>query len=256
MELEYNILAIEVTRRCNQRCEGFCMRGEAQNLDIDFKYIDKLLENDFKGVSKLVFTGGEPTLNPEVIAYTIDKIIEANLPFVTIDMVTNGLVYSQKIVDAFERFCKYVKNSDILGDFSEFGCFVRESLLKGDLSFANISFSNDSHHKGISSDVINSYYDNCKDTRLSMMGEPTLVLRSGFSNYGLSMKNSIDNKIVGDLVVNGILLTTKGNVCLHGAAGSYDFIDSHSVGNSILHKSLNEYCLDVLPREKEKVKIR
>ena len=35
MKLNYNSLAIEVTRRCNSSCENFCMRGPVQNLDIN-----------------------------------------------------------------------------------------------------------------------------------------------------------------------------------------------------------------------------
>lgn len=33
MEIYVNYLAIEVTRRCNMKCEH-CLRGDAQNLDI------------------------------------------------------------------------------------------------------------------------------------------------------------------------------------------------------------------------------
>jgi len=38
----YN-LVIEVTRRCNMECEH-CLRGEAENVDMDIKYIEKLFQ--------------------------------------------------------------------------------------------------------------------------------------------------------------------------------------------------------------------
>lgn len=40
MERRYSELVIEVTRRCNQVCKDFCMRGPQQNLDISCDDID------------------------------------------------------------------------------------------------------------------------------------------------------------------------------------------------------------------------
>ena len=64
-------LAIEVTQRCNLNCDH-CLRGCARNVNITKEIIDKTLDN-FEHISSITFTGGEPTLNPEAIIYTIDK---------------------------------------------------------------------------------------------------------------------------------------------------------------------------------------
>ena len=39
-------LSLEITRRCNELCPGFCMRGNAQNLDMSKKIVDKVLLNN------------------------------------------------------------------------------------------------------------------------------------------------------------------------------------------------------------------
>jgi len=55
-------LIIEITRKCNFTCDH-CLRGEAQNKDIDHKVIDALLDNNIEYISNITFTGGEPSLN-------------------------------------------------------------------------------------------------------------------------------------------------------------------------------------------------
>ena len=88
--MKYNLgdLAIEVTRRCNMSC-AHCLRGEAQNMDIDKKYIDKLLE-DVSNISYILFTGGEPSLNIEAIEYTLQRCQELNISVGGFYIVTNG----------------------------------------------------------------------------------------------------------------------------------------------------------------------
>ena len=77
MQSYYANLGIEVTRRCNQVCENFCMRGASQTMDIPVEYIDLFLDqkrNQYKAVDQLLFSGGEPTLNEDAIVYTVQKI--------------------------------------------------------------------------------------------------------------------------------------------------------------------------------------
>lgn len=53
--------AIEVTRRCNMACEH-CLRGEAEDLDLDLALAKMALEG-IRSIDQIVFTGGEPSLN-------------------------------------------------------------------------------------------------------------------------------------------------------------------------------------------------
>ena len=102
-------LGIEVTRRCNMNC-AFCARGKAQNVDITKEIINKTLDeiqaNDVY-IHMLRFNGGEPTLNPEAIEYTIDEIIRRRLLVRYICIFTNGIEKSKKMRDALIRFVNY-----------------------------------------------------------------------------------------------------------------------------------------------------
>ena len=70
-----NNVFIEVTRRCNMCC-AHCLRGDAESIDIQEKYIDAFLDNFEKGayISSLTFTGGEISLNIPAIRYTLNAV--------------------------------------------------------------------------------------------------------------------------------------------------------------------------------------
>ena len=70
-----NNVFIEVTRRCNMCC-AHCLRGDAESIDIQEKYIDAFLDNFEKGayISSLTFTGGEISLNIPAIRYTLKAV--------------------------------------------------------------------------------------------------------------------------------------------------------------------------------------
>ena len=45
MKFDIQSLTLEVTRRCNLACEH-CMRGDAQNVDMTYEMVDKILDNE------------------------------------------------------------------------------------------------------------------------------------------------------------------------------------------------------------------
>ena len=60
-------LIIEVTRKCNLCCEH-CLRGEAQNKVFNPEWLDTFIKNNnITHVSTITFTGGEPSLHPEIM---------------------------------------------------------------------------------------------------------------------------------------------------------------------------------------------
>jgi Predicted Fe-S oxidoreductases len=95
-------LNIEVTRRCNMKCKH-CLRGDAQDVDIDFRYIDNLLKH-FQSVQYLGITGGEPSMNPKAIAYILDTCKKYDIHVNRFDIVTNGSETSMS--DEFIAVCK------------------------------------------------------------------------------------------------------------------------------------------------------
>lgn len=81
-------LVLEVTRRCNLHCRH-CLRGEAQCVDMQKSTIDKLMPM-LENVEEVVFTGGEPSLNVEAIAYFFEKCRERFHRVPAFYVVTNG----------------------------------------------------------------------------------------------------------------------------------------------------------------------
>lgn len=93
-----NNVVIEITRRCNMCC-AHCLRGDAENVDIQEKYINAFLDS-FSGrryIGTIVFTGGEISLNIPAIRYTLKAVKERNISVGSFYMVTNG-----KAVDKME----------------------------------------------------------------------------------------------------------------------------------------------------------
>lgn len=90
-------LVLEITRKCNMSCKH-CLRGAAQDLDMDTIVIDKLLEN-ISYIGSVCFTGGEPSLNPGVIRYFLDRCKALKIEIYSFYVVTNGSFYSQEFID-------------------------------------------------------------------------------------------------------------------------------------------------------------
>ena len=72
-----NDLVIEVTRRCNMSCDH-CLRGDAQNKDIDIAYIESLIKQ-VNYIHAIAFTGGEPSLNVSAIEQTLNLCKQYNV---------------------------------------------------------------------------------------------------------------------------------------------------------------------------------
>lgn len=112
--LYVNTLILEITRRCNMSCEH-CLRGNAQNLDMPFEYIDKVL-NSVDVINSVCFTGGEPALNLDAIRYFYKKAEELGKLPMSFEVITNGMVNAEGL--AIELLKAYGKSE------SKEMCFV------------------------------------------------------------------------------------------------------------------------------------
>lgn len=94
-------ILIKSTLNCNHKCPrcphgvGIFPNGEKYNMSFDT--LKKVLdEGADKGLQSVVFTGGEPTLNPNFIQF-IEYASLKNFP--DISVITNGSLLSDKIID-------------------------------------------------------------------------------------------------------------------------------------------------------------
>lgn len=105
-------LYIQLTRKCNFSCEH-CFAGDAQDVTMSKKIIDKIFDEiqDVKGFLHIM--GGEPLIAIDTFEYFINKLIESKWKPSFFGFITNGNVVSsnQKIIDLL---CRLVEEKDIV----------------------------------------------------------------------------------------------------------------------------------------------
>lgn len=110
----YKDLFIEVTRRCNMSCKH-CLRGNAQNLDIKLESIDLFLSKlKNKCFKRILFTGGEPSLNVEAIRFTLEKVKQYNIQIWMFEIITNGYNLSDEFVTVCNEWLDHCVNTGIV----------------------------------------------------------------------------------------------------------------------------------------------
>lgn len=139
-KLTFENLTIELTRKCNMKC-AHCLRGDAQDVDIDYKYIDELLDQT-EVIGHLTITGGEPTLNLDALEYILNGLCKRGIPLLEFGLITNGLIYSERFIDLI-KWCKQII------DVSCSNCFINgeEYQPQRYLSRCDIGISLDRYHE-------------------------------------------------------------------------------------------------------------
>lgn len=110
-DIEVDYLNIEVTRKCNERCEH-CLRGEAQDINITPEIYYNLFKN-ITAITNLLITGGEPTLNADGIINILDYIMAKQITVYRFTMYTNGLLFPDKLLFKILDFIVYCEESDL-----------------------------------------------------------------------------------------------------------------------------------------------
>ena len=89
-----NNLTVEITRKCDFRCRH-CMRGQAQDVTITPRIIDRLFEQveDVKGF--ILLTGGEVLLEMDMVVYFCNKLIESSWNPKFLQIGTNGTITNE-----------------------------------------------------------------------------------------------------------------------------------------------------------------
>jgi len=112
--MDLGLLSVEITRKCNLKC-SYCCRGKAENVNIDYRYIDSLLDQ-IDSIHSLTFTGGEPSLNVPAMQYFIDESKRKRVRIDYVLIVTNGINIKQDFIDVCIDISKIANISVYLSD--------------------------------------------------------------------------------------------------------------------------------------------
>ena len=146
-------LGVEVTRRCNLQC-AHCMRGDAQEKDLNINALDRLLCKT-ECIDTLVLTGGEPSLVPEICSQVLTLIKAHMIPVNSFYCVTNGIVvtdaFLKTMLDWYLYTCNYegeystlALSSDIFHKTNELNPATRQQNLT---RLRSLSFFNETDKK-------------------------------------------------------------------------------------------------------------
>jgi MoaA/NifB/PqqE/SkfB family radical SAM enzyme len=228
MEISVRNLMLEVTRKCNMKC-NHCLRGKAQDVDMSKEIIDNVLEQ-IKDIEIVTFTGGEPTMNMDVIEYFTKSVINETYMLQGFWMATNAKEYSPRLVNtlldlyaycieySWDDYCGLAISQDKFHDAVEFSTLAKYKAL--------------------------SFYDDSKETDFNN----TPILDEGYANEnGIGTRKSrietLDIEFDDDtIIVDQLYINAKGDV-VAGCDYSYETQEKIKLGNII-----EESLLDILKR--------
>lgn len=228
--ISLDLLAFEVTRRCNELCK-MCMRGEAENIDMTEGIVNQvLLDNYIQNISTICFSGGEPTLNEKLVCYTIEFIIKNKIPVQCLSMVTNAKYYPIEILEAFNDYQRYCQLNHYFNQY-------KNNII--------IDFSTDLFHENCH-DTIQKYQENFPQfeyrfkniDRMWATGKATQGERFWYKILPIYIR--LDMGFIQ--VINNIYVTAKGCYETLGD-GAYKDMDKINMG-VVYEKSL----LDIIEK--------
>lgn len=98
MRLAVTDLALELTRRCNMKCEH-CMRSDAEGVDMARRTIENVFMSTAE-IMTLTLTGGEPSLVPDLIRFALRCAKKYGTKVSEVYIATNGKEVSEKFLSA------------------------------------------------------------------------------------------------------------------------------------------------------------
>jgi len=140
-------LSIEVTRQCQLEC-SHCLRGDAEPINIQHKFIDELF-SEIEYIDNLTITGGEPFLNMRAIRYITQFIKSKKVGVNSFYIATNGLLFEKnntfvrktltELIDLW--MAVYDKEMSIIeiskDKFHGYGCYISPDNYLYGLAFVN-----------------------------------------------------------------------------------------------------------------------
>lgn len=247
-------LILEVTRVCNMSCKH-CLRGKSQNVYMTREMVDKTLE-DIDSINGIVFTGGEPFLNLDIIEYTLEVVKQKGIFVGSFFIATNGKYYEPKQIEVCNAWMEYIvsMNYDLKSSVSRKFAYCEEELF----NYSGIAVSLDEFHEEIPMENylkyrMLSYYTSIKE---HLENEKFHVIDEGSAHdnqigtyhnsdfeVDICLDNYDDEVTSENICIDGDLyISANGNV-VGDCDMSYDHIDQISIGN-IHDNSLLQIIID------------
>ena len=206
-------LTLEVTRRCNMNC-AHCLRGDAQNLDMNKEIVDKVLE-DIECINQVFFTGGEPSLNIPIMDYFFEQAIKKGITIGSFGLVTNGKEKQRELVDFIAEHISDIEDMEycyVALSRDQYHDPVDKNLLKAFSFYSDDKEQNFGKKRGLLAEGRAADIDNAKPERVW--------------NNELDVEEWENTVYVQDM----LYISANGNV-LSGCDFSYDHGDQISLGN-------------------------
>lgn len=229
-----NACILEVTRRCNMTC-AHCLRGNAENLDMDVVLVD-LLMSQVNDISQITFSGGEPFLNAKPFTRFAERVRSRSLDyFGWFYVATNGSVFSREACEALED----------LQDHAE------------ELDACRVELSNDEWHDEDSIDetLIRWSKERCLFSRRGRLKKEFVISRGRAAFNQLGTRRDPHIEITGyefdeesgslSLSDTDLYIAATGDV-LVDCDLPFDQMEYYKIGN-ILEKPLIEILIDGIP---------
>lgn len=114
-----NRITVHVANDCNLRCSycyasggSYKLRREMMSLKTAELFVD-FCENNFNNVNNIVFFGGEPFLNCDVIEYICkefkDRYFKGRIKYLpSFNAITNGTIISKRVFDIIKKYMSYI----------------------------------------------------------------------------------------------------------------------------------------------------
>lgn len=231
-KFKFAYLGLEITRKCNLKC-AHCIRGDAQHLSMSTAVIDKILDSS-AGIKTIFFTGGEPFLEPDLIEYVVDQVIDRDFECFGMAVITNGTIMNDNAIRCIKSLNKFAEWSH---------------KKHGGVAKCRISISNDHFHDQESSTACMEFYKpyageflelimhgDISDDRLVKAGRAvqTGVAESDFRKFHALPRRVYINEY--NAIGCMLELSAQGNLYLP-EYNSWKDIDANSIGN-IMNESL------------------
>ena len=111
MLIDFECLTLEITRRCGMKC-AHCMRGEPQDVQIDYDAIQTLCKAT-SNIDHLNLTGGEPSLEPNALRYLLFYLKNYDCRIGAFFCATNAQKYSKEFADILTDLYHYCEHPEL-----------------------------------------------------------------------------------------------------------------------------------------------